>query len=186
MCSSDLAPDRDPFADLEPPAARAVAADPLRIDPPVQGRRSTAAEPATDNPVHEMMASAEAAFGDTSVPRITIHAFTERDRTADLIEHAAKDRRMERATVTVREGGLGAAVTAYQNQPTPPLLVVECCEGGAQLLAHLDKLAEVCDPGSKVVVIGAANDIALYRELMRRGVSEYRSEEHTSELQSRA
>jgi pilus assembly protein CpaE len=166
------APSRDPFADLEPAPAASVAADPLRSDPP-EGRRPPAAAPATDNPVHEMMASAEAAFGDTLVPRITIHAFTERDRTADLIEHAAKDRRMERTTVTVREGGLAAAVTAYQNQPTPPLLVVECCEGGAQLLAHLDKLAEVCDPGSKVVVIGAANDIALYRELMRRGVSEY-------------
>jgi response regulator of citrate/malate metabolism len=35
------------------------------------------------------------------------------------------------------------------------------------------KLSEVCDPGTKVIVIGAANDIALYRELMRRGVSEY-------------
>ncbi len=166
-------PRHDPFADLEPPPAAAVAADPLRIDSPAQGRRPAPVAPATDNPVHEMMASAEAAFGDTPVPRITIHAFTERDRTAELIEHAAKDRRMERATVTVREGGLAAAVTAYQNQPTPPLLVVECCEGGAQLLAHLDKLAEVCDPGSKVVVIGAANDISLYRELMRRGVSEY-------------
>ena len=31
----------------------------------------------------------------------------------------------------------------------------------------------MCDPGTKVIVIGAANDIALYRELMRRGVSEY-------------
>ncbi|WP_286803502.1 alpha/beta fold hydrolase [Marinobacter sp. UBA2498] len=66
-----------------------------------------------------------------------------------------------------------AAVAAYQNQPPPPLLVVECGESAERLLAHLDQLAEVCDPGSKVVVIGAANDIALYRELMRRGVSEY-------------
>ena len=32
---------------------------------------------------------------------------------------------------------------------------------------------KVCDPNTKVVVIGASNDIALYRELMRRGVSEY-------------
>jgi pilus assembly protein CpaE len=40
-------------------------------------------------------------------------------------------------------------------------------------LAGLDRLAEVCDPGTKVVLIGAHNDIALYRELMRRGVSEY-------------
>ena len=42
-----------------------------------------------------------------------------------------------------------------------------------RLLALLDGLAQVCDPGTKVVVIGQTNDIALYRELMRRGVSEY-------------
>ena len=34
-------------------------------------------------------------------------------------------------------------------------------------------LAEVCDPGTKVVVIGHVNDVPLYRELIRRGVSEY-------------
>jgi pilus assembly protein CpaE len=42
-----------------------------------------------------------------------------------------------------------------------------------QLLADLDKLAEVCDAGTKVIVIGASNDIGFYRELIRRGVSEY-------------
>jgi pilus assembly protein CpaE len=41
------------------------------------------------------------------------------------------------------------------------------------MLGQLDRLAEVCDPGTKVLVIGGHNDIALYRELMRRGVSEY-------------
>lgn len=164
----------DPFADLAPAAPRArPAPDPFEDDYEAPRAAAPATAPAETNPVHEMMATAEAAFGDSTLPRITIHAFTERDRTADVIEHAAKDRRMERASVTVREGGLAAAVVAYQNQPTPPLLVVECGESAERLIAHLDQLAEVCDPGSKVVVIGAANDIALYRELMRRGVSEY-------------
>ncbi len=34
-------------------------------------------------------------------------------------------------------------------------------------------LAEYCDENIKVVVLGHTNDIRLYRELMRRGVSEY-------------
>jgi pilus assembly protein CpaE len=41
------------------------------------------------------------------------------------------------------------------------------------LLSQVDRLAEVCDAGTKVVVIGATNDIILFRELMKRGVSEY-------------
>jgi pilus assembly protein CpaE len=41
------------------------------------------------------------------------------------------------------------------------------------MLADLDRLAEFCDPGTKVIVIGHVNDVSLYRELLRRGVSEY-------------
>ncbi len=125
------------------------------------------------NPIAEMLASAEAALGDHTVPRITIHVFWARPEMGELIHKAAGDRRMERAKTVVHEGGLAAAVDFYQNQPTPSLLIVETLDPANVLLAHLGRLAEVCDPGTKVIVIGAANDIALYRELMRRGVSEY-------------
>ena len=40
-------------------------------------------------------------------------------------------------------------------------------------MSGLDQLAEVCDAGTRVIVIGRVNDVALYRELTRRGVSEY-------------
>jgi pilus assembly protein CpaE len=40
-------------------------------------------------------------------------------------------------------------------------------------MANLDALAEVCDAGTRVVVIGQQNDVVLYRELVRRGVSDY-------------
>ncbi len=46
-------------------------------------------------------------------------------------------------------------------------------EGRNDILAGLDELATVCDPGTRVVVIGTANDAAPYRELVRRGVSDY-------------
>ena len=41
------------------------------------------------------------------------------------------------------------------------------------ILGGLDQLAEVCDAGTRVIVIGRMNDVVLYRELMRRGVSDY-------------
>jgi pilus assembly protein CpaE len=163
----------DPFAEF-PPARDSEGGDPLADDlhqPPPPPARAPAAP--AGNPVHEMQAGAEAAFGAASVPRITIHVFSVTPETADMAERAGADRRMERATLVTRMGGLPAAVELYQNQPTPSLVMVESIGPGSELLAHLDKLAEVCDPGTKVVVIGAANDIALYRELMRRGVSEY-------------
>jgi pilus assembly protein CpaE len=41
------------------------------------------------------------------------------------------------------------------------------------VITELDILAEQCDAGTKVVVIGEANDISFYRALKERGVAEY-------------
>ncbi|MBX7248536.1 MAG: AAA family ATPase [Caulobacteraceae bacterium] len=125
------------------------------------------------NPVGDLMAGAQSALGEISVPRIGIHVFGERPDTLDAATRASQDRRLSRATTLVRMGGLPAAIEAYQHEPTPALVIVESSAPAAHMIHDLDQLAQVCDPGTKVVVIGAANDIMLYRELMRRGVSEY-------------
>jgi len=118
-------------------------------------------------------AAGDLTLGEASVPRITIHAFCRRPETYALAEKMGLDRRLSRAKTMVRQGGLEEALELYQSQPTPALIIVESLDPAPTLLAGLDRLAEVCDPGTKVVLIGAHNDIALYRELMRRGVSEY-------------
>lgn len=125
------------------------------------------------NPVGDLVAHADAAINTVQVPRITIHIFGDRAETLAAAERAGQDRRMARATTQIRVGGLAAAIETYQSEPTPALVIVECELMGTALLHALDSLAEVCDSGTKVVVIGATNDIMLYRELIRRGVSEY-------------
>jgi len=107
------------------------------------------------------------------IPRITIQAFCDTPEIAGTIETAATDRRMARAHVKVHTGGLGAAGQFYRSAPTPNLILVETRMGFDELLASLDLLAEVCDAGTKVMVIGHFNDVRLYRELLKRGVSEY-------------
>src|SRR5262249_32810737 len=52
-------------------------------------------------------------------------------------------------------------------------VVIEDRSTVANLYARLDALADVCVAGTKVIVIGYANDVNIYRELLRRGVSEY-------------
>ncbi|MGV8929873.1 MAG: AAA family ATPase [Brevundimonas sp.] len=161
-----------------PPTVPAPAAQPVRD-------YQTADQPAAVtgfNPVGELVAGASAAFSppivsghtaEVSVPRIAIHVFAERQDTLAAAERAGQDRRLSRATTQIRIGGVAAAVEAYQHEPTPPLIVVECLKDPETLLREVDQLAEVCDSGTKVVVVGATNDILLFRELMRRGVSEY-------------
>jgi pilus assembly protein CpaE len=107
------------------------------------------------------------------VPRINIQAFCEDQDTASVIQRASEDRRLAKAHVTVQMGGVQAAVAFYKNAATPNLIMIESLLDRVPLLSDLDRLAEVCDPGTKVITIGHVNDVMLYRELMRRGVSEY-------------
>jgi pilus assembly protein CpaE len=107
------------------------------------------------------------------IPRVNIQAFCEDQDTAAVIERAAQDRRLAKAHVTVQMGGAQAAAAFYKNAQTPNLIIVESLLDRRDMLAELDRLAEVCDPGTKVIAIGHVNDVLLYRELLRRGVSEY-------------
>lgn len=114
-----------------------------------------------------------AAPHERPVPRISIHAFCEFPDTGATLQRAASDRRLSKAHVNIQLGGLDAAVEHYTGQVTPNLLIVETRLQGQQALAEIDRLADVCDPSSKVIIIGRVNDVELYRELIRRGVSEY-------------
>jgi pilus assembly protein CpaE len=114
-----------------------------------------------------------AAAHERPVPRISIHAFCEFPDTGAAMQRAGADRRLSKTNLTVQLGGIAAAVEHYKGQVTPNLLVVETRLSGQQALAELDSLAEVCDSATKVIVIGRVNDVELYRELMRRGASEY-------------
>ncbi|HUI94587.1 MAG TPA: CtpF protein [Xanthobacteraceae bacterium] len=128
---------------------------------------------------HQTAESIEA--GATSVeeeyiapaPRVSIQAFCVSAETAASVQAAAEDRRMAKAHLRVQMGGSAAAVEAYRNSPTPNVIVIETDGKGDEILGALDELAEVCDEGTRVIVIGRFNDIAHYRELTRRGVSEY-------------
>ena len=111
--------------------------------------------------------------GEKALPRISIHAFCERSETAGTIQATTQDWRMSRANLKIYMGGLPAAIDYYHNQGTPSLILFESGMRGPELFAQLEQLASVCDADTKVVMIGAVNDIKLYRELMDQGLSEY-------------
>jgi pilus assembly protein CpaE len=106
-------------------------------------------------------------------PRVSMQAFCETVETAAAIQAAGEDRRLAKAHLKIQMGGITAAVEAYSNSPTPNVIMIESESRGDDILGGLDSLAEVCDAGTRVVVIGRHNDVVLYRELIRRGVSDY-------------
>lgn len=107
------------------------------------------------------------------IPRINIHAFCTDPRTGQAIQAAAADRRMQKAHVQVQPGGISAAADTYSQSETPNVLIVESQGNRDGVLAELAQLAAVCEPSTRVIVIGHLNDVLLYRELTRLGISDY-------------
>jgi pilus assembly protein CpaE len=126
-------------------------------------RQNIEEQPATAPPVEDHIAPA---------PRVSVQAFCETVETAAAVQSAGEDRRLGKAHLKIQMGGMAAASEAYRSAPTPNVIVLEA-DARSNLLTELDQLATVCDPGTRVVVIGRINDVALYRELVRRGVSDY-------------
>src|SRR5471030_1721765 len=106
-------------------------------------------------------------------PRVSVQAFCDTVETAAAVQAAGEDRRLARAHVKIQMGGATAAVEAYRTSPTPNVILIETEQRSDEILTRLDQLAEVCDAGTRVVVVGRVNDVTLYRELTKRGVSDY-------------
>src|SRR5689334_2689119 len=110
----------------------------------------------------ETVVAPEEATGDEQiapVPRISVQAFCESVETAGAMQGAAEDRRMAKAHVRIQMGGMPAALEAYRASPTPNIIVIESEKPGDALLEALDELSNVCDPETRVIVVGKLNDI---------------------------
>ncbi len=73
---------------------------------------------------------------------------------------------------TVKLGGIDEAIKLIANDPSPRILIVDLT-GVSEPMASLDRLAEVCLPGARVIAIGETNDIHFYRLLRSTGIAEY-------------
>lgn len=81
---------------------------------------------------------------------------------------------------TVHSGGIAEAVVHLASDPAAQTLVIDV-SGSADMFAALERLAEVCSPGTTVIVLGDINDVAVYRRLRGMGIADYLVKPITSE-----
>ncbi|MCK5296372.1 MAG: P-loop NTPase, partial [Alphaproteobacteria bacterium] len=105
--------------------------------------------------------------------RIKIDIFVDGEDTKAVFEEAKQDRRLVRSKVNILAGGLKSAPDYYKKATTPDVLIVEEVGDDKEMIEDLARLAEVCEPTTKVVIVGHLNDISLYRMLIQQGISEY-------------
>jgi len=107
------------------------------------------------------------------LPRISVHAFCESEAMLRTMERCGQDRRMAKVSLRISSASIAAAANMFASAPTPNLLILETSTEPHAIMDELAPLAEVCDPSTKVIIVGRYNDIALYRDLIRNGISEY-------------
>lgn len=71
-------------------------------------------------------------------------------------------------------GGIGeaAAVLGFRDD-SPNYILIDIGNRSHDIFPELDMLAQNCGIDTRVVIIGEANDVSFYRELLQRGILEY-------------
>lgn len=103
---------------------------------------------------------------------IAITIFSDTAALAQASQMAASDSRFARCKVELKAGGIVDAAQWLATNRSPDVLVVGD-PAEADLWQRLERLAETVEPSCKVIVVGRKDSIALYRELLTRGVSDY-------------
>ena len=80
--------------------------------------------------------------------------------------------RMGAPKFRVRRGGVRAAIDYFATHGSTPVIIVDVSEVDLAL-NHIDELANVCEPGVQVIVLGTENNVGLFRDLIRMGVADY-------------
>ena len=173
MPSQGMPAQQMPYQNVPPQNVPPQAPPPMQAAPPMPQQQMHAQPHMQVQPVVEPLDDINREGGDKALPQISIHAFCDRQETAGVINESSRDWRMKRTNMKIYMGGLSSAIEFYHKENTPSLILVESGMRGSELFSQLEQLASVCDAGTKVVIIGAANDIRLYRQLMDQGVSDY-------------
>jgi pilus assembly protein CpaE len=85
----------------------------------------------------------------------------------------------------VRSGGSASAAYEIDRKRPPQLMLVDLTDA-TDPAAAVAELIEVCGPQTRILAIGAVNDVGLFRTLMSLGVADYLVKPVSSELLSEA
>lgn len=107
------------------------------------------------------------------LPRIRIDVFAVTDGLIETVELAMSDRMARRAEASMFKGDITTAIAHYQERLPASLIVIEHVKSAGDIKKHLNALADLCSPSTRLLLIGSQNDVVLYRDLIRMGVGDY-------------
>lgn len=109
----------------------------------------------------------------SSTPRPSPNAFAA--FVGDQVLRQAVTEGAERSGLSpagVQDGDIASATESLAGVATPKRLLIDLGDCRDPFVA-LDRLAGVCDQGTRVVLFGAENDVRFYRDLLAAGIEDY-------------
>jgi pilus assembly protein CpaE len=85
----------------------------------------------------------------------------------------------------IADGGIAGAIESLADVPTPRVLLIDVSESNDPF-RDINRLAEVCTEGTRVIALGKVNDVEVFRRLMQAGVDDYLVKPVTAVTLSRA
>lgn len=107
------------------------------------------------------------------LPTARIAVFSSDEQTLSSVKGLGEDWRYARVEINAHEGDVEAAITAYENQASPDLLIIQTEEINDHFTGRLGALSEHCNEGTAAIIVGPVNDVYLYRQMIEMGVSDY-------------
>ena len=115
--------------------------------------------------------------------QVEVAAFVSDPETESAVAAVLRDLTIDNSIV--RKGSIDNAIEYVTSQSSPRLLIVDITKSDLPL-SDINSLADACEPGVEVIVVGEQNDIGLFRDLIQLGVSDYVAKPVTRELMRRA
>jgi pilus assembly protein CpaE len=119
----------------------------------------------------------------TQVQNAEFVAFINDEANTETMRRYVTQRMLPHAVVIC--GQIQQAITYLQKMDRPPLQLVIDVSNSDTPLSDLSSLAEECDPSVDVYVLGAQNDVGLYRSLLQLGIRDYLVKPLTVDLLTR-
>ncbi|WP_027133387.1 AAA family ATPase [Geminicoccus roseus] len=107
----------------------------------------------------------------TSQDPVELAAFLSDSESCSVIEQLDQEHRNFRHHV--RQGRVAEAVEYLKTVKTPPKILIVDISGLELPLSEIDRLADVCEPSIRVLVVGNRQDVGLFRSLLKLGIADY-------------
>ncbi|GLR67427.1 fimbriae assembly protein [Acidocella aquatica] len=113
----------------------------------------------------------EAVERNEPVRALELVAFLTDPDSRDLVQSLVFD--LELKNVVVRQGGIDDALNFVQTLPSwPHQLLLDIAQSPLPL-SDMNRVADIAEPGTRIIVVGDRNDVGLFRDLMQLGVADY-------------